>query len=87
MDSWEELKKRSVELPDFTFFFVDIEDFDISNTKSVKEYFQAHTPSYLINCAAYTAVDKAETEKELAQKVNSTAVKILNDACFRIIRE
>lgn len=78
----KELKKRSVELPDFTFFFVDIEDFDISNTKSVKEYFQAHTPSYLINCAAYTAVDKAETDKELAQKVNSTAVKILNDACL-----
>jgi dTDP-4-dehydrorhamnose reductase len=77
-----ELKKRCSALPEFNFLFTDIEDFDISNSKAVKEYFGAHTPTYLINCAAYTAVDKAESDKELAQKVNSTAVKILNDACL-----
>ena len=77
-----ELNKRSAEMPEFTLRFVDIEDFDISNASDVNEYFRTHTPAYLINCAAYTAVDKAETEKVIAQKVNSSAVKILNDACL-----
>lgn len=77
-----ELKKRCSILNDLNFLFVDIADFDISNTRAVKDYFQLHSPAFLINCAAYTAVDKAETEKELAQKVNSNAVKILNDACL-----
>jgi dTDP-4-dehydrorhamnose reductase len=77
-----ELKKHSAELPDCNFLFFDIEDFDISNNRAVKNIFQKYTPAYLINCAAYTAVDKAETEKEIAQKINSNAVKILNDACL-----
>jgi dTDP-4-dehydrorhamnose reductase len=78
-----ELKNRCQQLPDYEFIFTDIEDLDICNSRAVKEYFQAQAPSYLINCAAYTAVDKAETEKDLAQKVNSSAVKILNDACMQ----
>jgi dTDP-4-dehydrorhamnose reductase len=78
-----ELKKRCQGLPDINFLFTDIEDLDISNTRDVNEFFRINAPAYLINCAAYTAVDKAETEKELAQKVNSTAVKILNDACLQ----
>jgi dTDP-4-dehydrorhamnose reductase len=78
-----ELKKRSPGLSGINFLFTDIEDMDISNNRDVNEYFRINTPAYLINCAAYTAVDKAETEKELAKKVNSTAVKILNDACLQ----
>jgi dTDP-4-dehydrorhamnose reductase len=78
-----ELRKRSSSLTGYNIIFSDLEDLDISNVKAVNEYFRAQMPDYLINCAAYTAVDKAETEKDLAQKVNSNAVKILNDACMQ----
>lgn len=78
-----ELRKRCRNLPAFTFLFADIEEFDICNDKSVNDYFIEHTPAYLINCAAYTAVDKAESDKKTAHKVNSEAVKILNEACLQ----
>ncbi len=78
-----ELRKRSSSLSDFNIIFSDLADLDICNAKAVKEYFRSQMPEYLINCAAYTAVDKAEAEKDLAQKVNSNAVKILNDACMQ----
>jgi dTDP-4-dehydrorhamnose reductase len=78
-----EIKKRCSSLSGFNFIFTDLENLDITNTKAVKDFFREHLPVFLINCAAYTSVDKAETEKELSQKVNSTAVKILNDACLQ----
>lgn len=43
---------------------------DITNLKEVEEFVQLNKPDVIINCAAYTAVDKAETEEELARKIN-----------------
>ena len=48
---------------------------------AVKKYFPEHEPKAVINCAAYTAVDKAESEPELAQLINATATGYLADAC------
>ncbi len=57
------------------FTFIDIKNLDLGNSEAVKEYFTSNTFDYIINCAAYTAVDKAETEKDLAYLINSVSVK------------
>ncbi len=54
---------------------------NISNQEQVEAYFQSDNFTYCINCAAYTAVDKAEEEKEQAFLINSVGVKNLAEAC------
>lgn len=44
---------------------------DITNLKEVEEFVYLNKPDVIINCAAYTAVDKAEAEEELARKINA----------------
>lgn len=61
--------------------FVDLAELDITNEDSVRTFAAKKNHDFIINCAAYTAVDKAEEEKELAEKVNATAVRILADLC------
>jgi dTDP-4-dehydrorhamnose reductase len=53
----------------------------VHDEAAVQNQFAAHHPAYCINCAAYTAVDKAETEKEIAYQVNAEGPRILADAC------
>ncbi len=60
---------------DFEFIYTDVEDLDICNINSLREYIRLHDVQYLVNCAAYTAVDKAEEEQELAKKINSEALE------------
>ncbi len=60
--------------PQFDFYFYSKDELDISDFTLVEESFQKHQPTYFINCAAYTAVDKAETDKENAYKINAEAV-------------
>lgn len=55
-------------------------DLDITDRDAVKARFDAETPDLVINAAAYTAVDKAESEEAAALAVNATAVGILADA-------
>ena len=50
---------------------------DITNIEEVKEFVSNVKPDVIINCAAYTAVDKAESEEELARKINSDGPKNL----------
>lgn len=59
----------------------DSNELDITVEKSVMEKVKEINPEYVINCAAYTAVDKAEEDKELAKKVNSLGVENLAKAC------
>lgn len=47
-------------------------DANILNTEDLKRMFDEHQPAWVINCAAYTAVDKAEDEAGIAEKVNKT---------------
>ena len=56
-------------------------DLDIVDAESISRAFAKHQPDLLINAAAYTAVDKAESEPELAFEVNEVAVNLLADAC------
>ena len=64
--------------------FLSEKDLDITNKSSVSSYFKSNPFDLVINCAAYTAVDKAEDEKELAFKVNAEGVNNLLEACERI---
>lgn len=57
------------------FVFTDIDTLDISNPIFLKKFFQDHSFDFIINCAAYTNVDLAESEKEKAYLVNATCVK------------
>ena len=73
----KELRVVAKEFPAFEFLFLSREDLPIHHFELVRNTFAAFKPDYCINCAAYTAVDKAETEKELAFIVNAESVGIL----------
>ena len=64
-----------------TFVFTDIEELDICDTEQVDAFLTSENPAVVINCAAYTAVDKAEKEAALAEKINHHAVANLTLAC------
>lgn len=63
------------------FVFTDLPELDITNEEMVKQFFSQSNPDAVINAAAYTAVDKAETDRELAFKINALASGILAAAC------
>ncbi len=63
------------------FIFTDYEDLDITKPEGVNEFFKNQIFDYCINCAAYTAVDKAEVEKDKAFLVNAEAAKYLAESC------
>ena len=69
-----ELREVSPNYPNNNFLFTDVENLDITNHKAVKEFVQINKINVIINCAAYTAVDKAESEFELANTINHLAV-------------
>jgi len=53
----------------------DLPEFDLTNEQQVKEL--VNSSDYIVNCAAYTNVDKAESEKDICEAVNATALKTL----------
>ena len=55
----------------------DVAELDITNLEAVKEFVVNTNPDLIINCAAYTAVDKAEEQEELAYKINAIGPKNL----------
>lgn len=62
-------------------YFTDIDNLDICNNDSVAEYFTNNKIDICINCAAYTAVDKAEDEEVKAHAINADAVQNIANAC------
>ncbi len=77
----QELQVLASAFSDFHFTFVGKKHLDISDEKAVSSFFETHEFQYCINCAAYTAVDKAESEPEIAYSVNVIGVKNLAQAC------
>lgn len=65
-----EIKELEKIYSGYEYLFTDIDNLDISSLKSLTDYFATHNPSYIINCAAYTAVDKAEDEPDKAALIN-----------------
>ena len=75
-----ELQKLAPLYPQFQFFPIDIDTLDLCNQKAVESFLYGHNFDYLINCAAYTAVDKAEDDIFLCYRINSDAVQYMAEA-------
>lgn len=67
--------------PDVQFIFCDSKELDITNQNNIKQIFEHFNPNYCINTAAYTAVDKAESEREKAHLINGVGAKNLAEVC------
>lgn len=64
-------------------FYTDVEELDITNYSAIEKFIRLHEIDTIINCAAYTAVDKAEEEPEKAAKINTLAVANLATAAAK----
>lgn len=77
----KEFQKLSNIYPEHNWIFTDINELNICEEHSVNSFFQNNTIDVCINCAAYTAVDKAEDEVDLARAINAIAVSYIANAC------
>jgi dTDP-4-dehydrorhamnose reductase len=76
-----ELREASKVFGEFEFFFLTRQELSIQDKSLVMNFFQETRPGYCINCAAYTAVDKAESEQEEAFLINGESTGTLAEAC------
>jgi len=70
-----EIRALAMDHTNYNFVFTDVEELDITKHKVVKAFIEFHKINAIINCAAYTAVDKAESEIELANEINNFATE------------
>jgi dTDP-4-dehydrorhamnose reductase len=75
------IKKVAAGFPAFNFVYTDFTELDITDAAAIDTIFAAQEIHGCINCAAYTAVDKAESDEELAFKLNFEAALNLAEAC------
>lgn len=68
--------------PEWKFLYTDITELDLCNSAAINKFFESHEIHYIVNCAAFTAVDKAEEEPELCLKINKDAVSELGHAAM-----
>lgn len=66
---------------EMAFLFVDRNTLDLSKPATIAAFFERYKPLYFVNCAAYTAVDKAETEQEAAYSINAESVGVIAQQC------
>ncbi|MCP9611915.1 dTDP-4-dehydrorhamnose reductase [Coprobacter tertius] len=79
-----EIRLQSVNKTSHKFIFTDIEDLDITDAIAVSRFVTDKSIDFIVNCAAYTAVDKAEDDLELCHRINAFAVKNLAQAARQI---
>lgn len=72
-----EMRVLSAEHKGYDYFFTDVAELDICNEQAVMAFVKQHNIHVIVNCAAYTAVDKAEDNIALCTKLNSDAVGYL----------
>jgi len=77
----KELQQLAPSFPQYEFIFLSRADLPIHHFELVRHFFEGYHPQYLINCAAYTAVDRAEEERDKAFQVNGEAVGVLAAIC------
>jgi dTDP-4-dehydrorhamnose reductase len=75
------LKKLSENYPEYQFYFYTSAAVDITRKATIEKAWTEIHPDFCINAAAYTAVDKAESEVELAYQINEMGVKNLAEVC------
>lgn len=76
-----EIKELAANYPHFEFLFTDIADFPLDATEEIKANYKTIQPDIVINCAAYTAVDKAEDDQVVADAINHLAIATLATLC------
>ena len=77
----KEFRVIADQYPGFKFLFLSREDLAIHHFELVRNFFRSYQPDICINCAAYTAVDKAESEKDLAFLINAESTGVLAGVC------
>lgn len=70
-----EMRQASVRFPAFNYLFTDVAELDICNKTAIENFVAENKVDFIVNCAAYTAVDKAEDDTELCYKINKDAVR------------
>ena len=75
-----ELRVLSSYFGGYDFIFTDIDTLDITDVSSVKNFIKTSNPDWIVNCASYNHVDKAESDSETAMLINSIAVQNLAEA-------
>ena len=75
------LKRHADRFSDFDFLFIDKNDVDLTDETDFIDFANEYQVKFLINCAAYTAVDLAEKEREIAQIVNADVPFMLARYC------
>lgn len=78
------LRETLSQLSDFETHFTDIDSLDITDSNAIENAFRSFKPDYVINAAAYTAVENAESEPERCRKLNAEAAGLLAQEAARI---
>lgn len=76
-----EIRGISKNNKEHNYIFTDIKELDLTNSLGINRFFESNAVDLIINCAAYTSVDKAEAEMELAETINVTALKKMAEIC------
>ena len=74
-----ELKVVSKNFYGYDFIFTDVDTLDLTSPEQTEKSIKTAKPDWIVNCAAYNLVDKAETDPEMAMLINATAVKNITD--------
>lgn len=74
-----ELNSASKNFYGYDFIFTDVDNLDLTNPDQTEKSIKTYRPDWIVNCAAYNLVDKAETDTEMAMLINSTSVKNITD--------
>ena len=80
-----EMQVLSKQHPKHTYFFTDVAELDITDRKAVKSFVTTNAIDLIVNCAAYTNVDKAEEDEATALKINANALTVLGSQGVRVI--
>jgi dTDP-4-dehydrorhamnose reductase len=70
-----EIRVASAQYPKFNYIFTDVAELDICDKATLETFVKANAVDAIVNCAAYTAVDKAEDDVDLCYKINRDAVR------------
>jgi dTDP-4-dehydrorhamnose reductase len=81
-----ELQELASGYPQFEFFLTDVDTLNLCDKAETESFFAGNPVDYVINCAAYTAVDKAEDDVEICYKVNRDAVQNLAESAQKQTR-
>ena len=71
------IRKIEPEYPELSISYTDVEELDITDSRALTAHFEKNPIDYVVNCAGYTAVDRAEEEEDKAMLINAAAVKNL----------